>query len=98
MFWAPEYIREYYLKELKERNKTSFMYMWRIPMGDVIKLKHYTDSKDIKHVMYNKQEFEQIYLCETCGDLPVTGGSVWHTKPIEDHPERMFKGPKPTKP
>lgn len=54
-------------------------------MNDLISLKKYTKPEDITHVMYDKQEIEQIYHCEVCGDLQVIGGVVWHIKPIEEH-------------
>ena len=56
-------------------------------MGDLVKLKHYTNNSDIQHVMYDKQEIENIYICEACGELQVISGVVWHTKPIEEHKE-----------
>lgn len=54
-------------------------------MNNVIKLKHYTHKDDIDHVMYNRQEIEQVYDCPTCGELQVIGGVVWHIRPIEEH-------------
>lgn len=51
----------------------------------IISLKKYTKDKDIQHVMYDKQEIEQIYVCEVCGNLQVISGTVWHTRPIEEH-------------
>ena len=54
-------------------------------MNNVITLKHYTKQEDVQHVMYNRQEIEQIHVCPTCGELQVIDGIVWHIKPIEEH-------------
>jgi len=54
-------------------------------MGDIVKLRRYTNDSDITHVMYKRQEIENIYICETCGELQVIDGIVWHIKPDEDH-------------
>ena len=54
-------------------------------MSEVINLKKYTKPEDITHVMYYKQEIEQIFYCEACGELQVIDGIVWHIKPKEDH-------------
>jgi len=54
-------------------------------MSDLISLKKYTKPEDVRHVMYDKQEIEQVYNCAVCGDLQVVSGTVWHTKPIEEH-------------
>ena len=59
-------------------------------MSNVTTLKHYTKPEDVQHVMYNKQEVEQIYACPVCGDLQVISGTVWHTKPFEMHPEEQL--------
>lgn len=56
-------------------------------MSDVVNLKKYTKPEDITHVMYDKQEIEQVYNCATCGELQVIGGVVWHTKPMGEHDE-----------
>ncbi len=56
-------------------------------MSELISLKKYTKLEDITHVMFDRQEIEQIYHCEICGDLQVTSGIVCHTKPMEDHDE-----------
>jgi len=56
-------------------------------MNDIVSLKKYTKPEDIQHVMYYKQEIEQIFDCTTCGELQVIDGIVWHIKPKEDHNE-----------
>lgn len=54
-------------------------------MSKVVDLKKYTKDEDIRHVMYDRQEIEQVYICEVCGELQVISGTVWHTNPIEEH-------------
>lgn len=54
-------------------------------MSEIISLKKYTKPEEITHVMYDRQEIEQIYNCEVCGELQVIGGVVWHIKPIDEH-------------
>jgi len=56
-------------------------------MSDIVSLKKYTKPEDIQHVMYYKQEIEQVFDCATCGELQVIGGIVWHIRPEEDHNE-----------
>ena len=56
-------------------------------MSELISLKKYTKIEDINHVMHVKQEIEQLYHCEVCGDLQVISGTVWHIKPMEEHDE-----------
>jgi len=54
-------------------------------MSQVVDLKKYTKPENITHVMYCKQEIEQVFDCKVCGKLQVISGIVWHTKPVEDH-------------
>lgn len=59
-------------------------------MGEVIALKQYVSDEDIKHVVYSRQEIEQLFHCPTCGDIQVIAGTAWHTRPIEDHEPGFF--------
>lgn len=58
--------------------------------NNVIPLRRYTDSKDIQHVTFDRQEVEQLFNCPVCGDLQVVSGIVFHTKPNEYHEEGYF--------
>jgi hypothetical protein len=57
-------------------------------MSELICLKKYTNPENIEHVMYDRQEIEQIYHCKICGDLQVISGVVWHIKPMDEHDEK----------